>query len=103
MLSLLTGLNRTFFAAGIGCVGHELTPGAVLTGTLVSLIGRSGLPVTRSRTNVMPYLLTNETAGRSTDLTVVRVTILVLPCTLTLTLLVVLTLYVPLKRTPLFG
>src|SRR3954470_17482669 len=44
MLSLLTGLNRTFFVVGIGCVGHVFTPGALLCGTLVSLIGSSGLP-----------------------------------------------------------
>ena len=83
MLSLFTGLNSTFFAAGIGCVGHEFTPAALLTGTLVSLIGSSGLPVMRSSTNVMPYLLTYATAGRWT----------VLP----------LTLNEPVNVTPLFG
>src|SRR3954466_74207 len=103
MLLLFTGLNSTFFAVGIGCVGHEFTPGALLVGTFVSLTGRSGLPVTRSRTNVMPYLLTNATAGRWTDLTVVFVTVLNLPLTLTRALAVVLTLNVPLKSTPLFG
>src|SRR4051794_31762980 len=87
MLLLLTGLNRTFCVEGIGCVGHEFTPGDELVGTFVSLTGSSGLPVMRSRTNVMPYLFTYATACFWTLTTF-------LPC---------FTLKVPLKRTPLFG
>src|SRR5262249_1331555 len=84
MLSLLTGLKRTFFAAGIGCVGQTFTPGELgSVGTFVSLTGSSGLPVCRSRTNVMPYLLTYATAGRVT----------VFPFTLNF----------PVNVTPLFG
>src|SRR6478672_3536183 len=83
MPSLPIGLNRTFCVAGTGCVGQVLTPSALLCGTGVSLTGMSGLPVSRSSTNVMPTLFTYATAGRVT----------VLP----------LTLNFPVKRTPLFG
>src|SRR3954471_6321763 len=95
MLLLFTGLNSTFFAAGIGCVGHEFTPGAALTGTFVSLIGRSGLPGMRSSENVMPYLFTYATAGRWTFLITVRVTVLTLPWTFTRAVVFVLTLKSP--------
>src|SRR5437868_25455 len=56
--SLPIGLNRTFCVAGTGCVGQVLTPGDFNCGTGTSLTGISGLPVTRSSTNVMPTLLT---------------------------------------------
>src|SRR5665213_1107963 len=58
MLSLPTGLNRTFCADETGCVGQVLTPASLSCGTGVSFHGRSGLPVTRSITQVMPTLLT---------------------------------------------
>ena len=51
-------LKSTLSAIGIGCVGHVFTSGDEFCGTFSSLIGRSGLPVSRSRMNVMPYLLT---------------------------------------------
>src|SRR4051812_50102123 len=62
--SLPTGLNSTFWVAGTGCVGQVLTPSEWFCGTGVSLTGISGLPVTRSITNVMPTLVTEATAGR---------------------------------------
>ena len=54
----------TLSAIGIGWVGHVFTSSAVLCGTLTSGIGSSGLPVSRSRMNVIPYLFTNATPGR---------------------------------------
>src|ERR1700730_5435455 len=55
--SLPIGLNRTFCVPGTGCVGQVLTPSAWSCGTLTSFHGRSGLPVSRSSTQVMPTLL----------------------------------------------
>ena len=73
----------TLSAIGIGWVGHVFTSSAVLCGTLTSGIGSSGLPVSRSRMNVIPYLFTNATPGRDT----------ILP----------LRLYLAVNMTPLFG
>src|SRR3979490_1479558 len=56
--SLPIGLNRTFCVAGTGCVGQVLTPSEWFCGALTSFRGRSGLPVSRSSTQVMPTLLT---------------------------------------------
>ena len=36
-------------SVGTGCVGEVISPGTVLVGTLISLIGNSGSPVTRSK------------------------------------------------------
>src|SRR5262245_31503251 len=49
-------LNSTFSVCGTGCVGHVFTSGDLFCGTGTSLTGMSGLPVSRSRMNVMPYL-----------------------------------------------
>src|SRR5215471_12158873 len=107
MLDEFTGLKSTFFAAETGCVGDEFTPGDERVGTFVSGAGISGLPVMRSSTYVMPYLLTYATAGRETCFVTVLVTFLylTLPWTLTLTFEVtfVLTAKVPWNMTPLFG
>jgi hypothetical protein len=58
LLWLSSLLNSTLSAFGTGCVGQLFTSGSVLTGTFSSGIGSSGLPVSRSRMKVMPYLLT---------------------------------------------
>src|SRR4051812_40478302 len=104
-------LNSTLSANGTGCVGQLFTSGAVLTGTFTSGIGSSGLPVSRSRMNVMPSLFTKATAGRVfvtcfvTVFFTVRVTNLPFTLTrfLTLTTTLVGTLYLPSNMTPLFG
>ena len=62
------GSSITLGPTGIGCVGHEFTPGALLTGTLTSLTCVSGLPVSRSRIQVQPNLVISASAGRVTTL-----------------------------------
>ena len=74
-------LKSTLSADETGWVGQVFTSGALLCGTFTSVTGISGLPVSRSRTNVIPYLLTNATAGLTTVWNLV--TFFVLPFTLT--------------------
>ncbi len=63
----LSLLKSTLSDCGTGCVGHVLTSGAELCGTFTSLIGSSGLPVSRSRTKVMPYLFTKADASAASS------------------------------------
>src|SRR4051794_21384383 len=100
-------LKSTLSALGTGCVGQLFTSGALLTGTFTSSIGSSGLPVSRSRMNVMPCLFTKATPGRVfvTFFVTVLVFLTSLPLTFTwiVTLTFVGTAYLPSNMTPLFG
>jgi len=42
---------------GNGCVGHACSPLTSLAGTARSSIGHTGVPVTRSKTNAKPCLV----------------------------------------------
>ena len=48
---------------GRGCVGHASSPGTSLLGTARSETGKSGLPVSRSRTNTYPIFVVSMSAG----------------------------------------
>ena len=48
---------------GNGCIAHAFSPGMSDAGTLRSSMGHNGLPVSRSKTQTKPCLLTWATAS----------------------------------------